>query len=226
MGDRGTWTAGLAGGVSVVSTGIPAGDLGPDDPAADARRHAVVDLPWVLLRQVHGRGVAVVGGPPAPGAVRPEADAAVAPVPGVALAVLTADCAPVALASPEGIVGVVHAGWRGLVAGVVGAAADAMRALGATRLEAALGPCIHPGCYRFGPGDLDVVAAAVGPEVRSTDRGGHPALDLPAGVRAACASAGVDLVAEAGTCTACSPGHWSWRAAADTGRQATVAWRT
>ena len=91
---------------------------------------------------MHGARVVVVEGPG--GAAGEAADAAVATSAGAALAVLTADCAPVALASPEGVLGVAHAGWRGLRAGVVEATVTTMRRLGATRIEAVLGPCVHP----------------------------------------------------------------------------------
>jgi copper oxidase (laccase) domain-containing protein len=141
------------------------------------------------------------------------------------VAVLTADCAPVALASPEGVFGVAHAGWKGLRAGVVEATVQAMRRLGATRIEAVLGPCIHPCCYPFGETDLAGIEERLGPEVRATDRAGHLALDLPAGVRSALRSSGASLAGDARICTACSSGHWSWRRAPTSHRQATVVWR-
>ena len=162
----------------------------------------------------------------APGAANGEAaDAAVCTSAGAAVAVLTADCAPVALASPEGVFGVAHAGWKGLRAGVVEATVQAMRRLGATRIEAVLGPCIHSECYAFGAADLDGIEERLGPEVRATDRAGNPALDLPAGVRSALRSSGATLAGDAGLCTACSAGHWSWRRAPHPRRQATVVWR-
>jgi copper oxidase (laccase) domain-containing protein len=149
----------------------------------------------------------------------------VSAVPGVALAVLTADCAPVAFASPEGVIGVAHAGWRGLIAGVVGATVSAMRRLGATSIVASIGPCIHSECYAFGPADLDAMASVFGPTVRSVTSDGRVALDVPTTVRVAVERAGALLVADAGVCTACSNQHWSWRARQDRHRQATVAWR-
>ena len=113
--------------------------------------------------------------------------------PGCALAVLTADCAPVALASPEGVFGVAHAGWRGLVAGVLERTVDAMRALGATEIGAVLGPCIRAECYEFGPADLDRVAARLGDGVRATTAVGRA---RPRPARRRCgppsAAAGVD----------------------------------
>ena len=194
-------------------------------PDVADRRRSVVDLPWTWLRQVHGAETVVVDGPGHAAGVT--ADAAVTVEAGCALAVLTADCAPVALASPEGVIGVVHAGWRGLVAGVVPAAVTRMRALGATDIDAVIGPCIHAGCYAFGPDVLDAVAARLGDTVRGTTTDGHPALDIPAGVRAALVGAGVDpaAVRDVGTCTACSRRHFSWRARVELQRQATVIWR-
>jgi polyphenol oxidase len=192
-------------------------------PDVAARRRAVVDLPWTWLHQVHGAGVVRVT-QPADGAGT-KADAAVTSTPGCALAVLTADCAPVALASREGVIGVAHAGWRGVAAGVIEATVAEMEALGATAIEAAIGPCIHAECYEFSAPDLDDVATRLGDTVRATTASGAPALDLPAAVRVALARAGVEAVDDAGVCTACSPAHFSWRARQETQRQATVVWQ-
>ena len=151
-------------------------------------------------------------------------DALVSATPGVALCVLTADCGPLALSSPEGVFGAVHAGWRGLVDGVVEQAVERMRGWGATDVTAALGPCIHAPCYEFGVTELDRVAAAYGPAVRGTATDGSPALDLAAGVTAAVTLAGARMVGSVDVCTSCSGGHFSHRARADTGRQALLVW--
>jgi copper oxidase (laccase) domain-containing protein len=171
---------------------------------------------------VHGAEVVLAGPDMARG---PDADALVADDPEVALAVFSADCATVALASPEGVMAAVHVGWKGVLAGVVGRAVDAVRALGATSVFAGLGPCIHAECYEFGPSDLDRVADAVGHKVRATTRWGTPALDLPAAVAAALAWSEAELVAVDGTCTGCSPDHYSYRAAGAVERQALLVWR-
>lgn len=215
---------GLPGGIRVRSTGCPQGDLAGPDPVVEDRRRAVVDLPWTVLDQVHGARVMVVDGPK--GATGEAADGAVTAARGAALAVLTADCAPVAFGSPESVLGIAHAGWRGLRAGIIEATVTAMRRLGATRVEAVLGPCIHACCYTFGSADLDGIAMRLGEPVRAVDREGRPALDLPAGVRAAVHLAGATVVGDAGICTSCSDRHWSWRARGDTRRQATVVWRS
>jgi YfiH family protein len=185
----------------------------------------VVVLRCPGLRLDHGTGVASVRGPADQAGAT--ADAAVTGAAGCALAVLTADCAPVALASPEGVIGVAHAGWRGAVAGVVEATVAAMRELGATDVRAMIGPCIRPGCYAFGEVELGLVADRLGPAVRAVTTTGRPALDLPAAVRAALGRAGVgpDRVVDVGACTACSPAYFSWRAGKDLARQATVIWR-
>jgi polyphenol oxidase len=193
-----------------------------------ARRRALVDGEWTWLRQVHGARVVDVTAPGEHAGA--EADAAVTDVPGVVLCILTADCAPIAFTSPEGVRGVAHAGWKGLADGVVRATVEAMRAKGATDIEAALGPCIHPSCYEFSPADLDVVAARLGEHVRGETSDGRPALDLPGAVRHELAAAGVTLVEDAGTCTACdvdgagAPRWFSHRARGDEERQALVQW--
>jgi YfiH family protein len=178
--------------------------------------------PWTRLRQVHGTEVVVV--PEAGACSGTEADAAVTRRRGAHLAVFTADCAPVAMASDEGVIGIAHAGWKGLAAGVLERTAEAMRELGATRIVAALGPCIHAECYEFGPADLDRIARRLGDAVKGTTAGGQPALDLPAGVGAALGRAGVELVYEDAACTACSTTYYSWRARREDERQATVVW--
>ncbi|MGI8793470.1 MAG: polyphenol oxidase family protein, partial [Acidimicrobiales bacterium] len=133
--------------------------------------------------------------------------------------------APVALASPEGIIGLAHAGRRGRVAGVVDATASAMRALGASSIDAALGPCIHAECYEFSEADLAVVAERLGPTVRAATADGRPALDVPAAVASACDLGGVRLVETSDRCTACDgDGYFSHRARAEPERQALVMW--
>lgn len=214
------------GPAMVAFTAAGGGDMGDPtglDPVVRSRRHAVVDRPWTWLTQVHGAGVIVVDRPG--GSAGATGDGAVSAVPGVALAIVTADCAPVAFASPEGVIGVAHAGWRGLRAGVIEETVSAMRTLGARSVVAALGPCIHHECYEFGPSDLEGMVARFGPAVRAETSDGRPALDLPLAVGVALERSGAVLVGEVGTCTACSQDHWSWRARQDRERQATVVWQ-
>jgi YfiH family protein len=178
---------------------------------------------WCWLRQVHG-AVVVAGDPVTarPRSEPPRADAAVTTRPGVPLVVQTADCVPVALVGDDAV-GVVHAGWVGLLAGVVEAAVTRMRAVGTGAVRAALGPCIHPADYEFGQADLDRVAAALGSSVQARTSEGAPALDLPAAVQAALARAGVTDVLDVDVCTFRSDAHFSYRRDGTTGRQALVA---
>lgn len=218
------------GAATVRFTGRAEGDLGHgggyvtavrDDVAA--RRRAVVDLPWTWLRQVHGDSVVRVDEPGAGSGAT--ADAAVTDQAGAALAVLTADCAPVVLVSPQGWVGVAHAGWGGLLAGVVAGAVKELRALGAEEITAVLGPCIRPECYEFGLHDLVDLTDRFGPSVAARTAAGSPALDLPAAVRVALTEQGVEAVDDVGICTACSDDYFSWRARRETERQAAVVWQ-
>src|SRR5205085_6573345 len=136
---------------------------------------------------------------------------------GLPLAVLTADCAPVALACDDAI-GVVHAGHRGLEHGVIEAAVAALRDIGRGPVRAYLGPCIRPARYEFGAADLARLVARLGPEVEGHTADGRPALDIPAAVRAALRNAGVDVFTDGGVCTASSAEHFSYRRDGVTGR--------
>ena len=192
-----------------------------------ARYAGVCPHPVTWLRQTHGTVVVTVEHPGAHAGLA--ADAAVTRVRGAALAVVTADCAPVVLRDRGGdVVGIVHAGWRGLLDGVVGAAVEAMRAIGSGPIDADLGPCVHAECYEFGVDDLDSLTARFGPSVRARTKIGRPAADLPATVRAALAEHGIALADDGSgrsECTACAAAtYFSHRARADAGRQATIVW--
>jgi YfiH family protein len=203
------------------------GDHVGDDPGAvAANRKLVADAAglidpagWVWLSQVHGNHVHVAtkatGAPP-------EADAAVTATRGLPLAILTADCAPVALACDDAI-GVVHAGHRGLEHGVIEAAVAALGEIGRGPVRAYLGPCIRPARYEFGAGDLERLVARFGSEVAGVTRDGRPAFDVPAAVRIALRQCGVESFADSGVCTAGSTDHFSFRRDGVTGRQVTIA---
>lgn len=197
------------------------GDLRIDaDPGVlRDRRQAIAPGQWTWLRQVHGATVVTVTEPGEHAGA--EADAAVTAVPGAVLAVHTADCAPVLLASADGsVVGAAHAGWRGVVAGVLERTVEEMARLGGTGLRARVGPHIRARCYEFGADELDRVAARCGDAVRSTTGWGTPALDVTAAVRASLAALDVELT-DAGGCTACEPDRlWSHRARGDQARMA------
>jgi polyphenol oxidase len=197
---------------------------------ANRRRVATVlglaGQPWALARQVHSAtilrvdpgppgqgpreatpGRAEAGrlgqGPPEGKPVVGEADGLVTAGPGVVLVVLTADCAPVLLADPgAGVVGAVHAGWRGLAAGVVEAGIAAMAELGADpgACTGLVGPAVGGCCYEVGPDVRDAVGARY-PAALATTRDGRPALDPAAGAAQALQRAGIGRVRVAGECT-------------------------
>lgn len=217
------------GGVSAapydsLNLGVHVGD----DPAAVAenrRRVAEVvgagDL--VVADQVHGTDVVEVVRP-WPGAP-PQADALVTRVPRLALGVLVADCTPVLLAAPaEGVVGVAHAGRKGMAAGVVHALVGAMRDLGARTLVGRIGPSICPRCYEV-PAELREQVAAVVPVARSVTRHGTPSLDVAGGVLEQLAPHCSDVEQVAG-CTAERPDLFSYRRDGVTGRSAGLVWLT
>lgn len=208
-----------------------------DDPAQVERNRALLrdglGLPsaphW--LRQVHGTGVLRFEGPP--GAIgvdaEPTADAAVTSVPGVVLAILTADCLPVVLAARDGgEIGAAHAGWRGLADGMLEATVAAMRTAPG-QLQAWLGPAAGPALYEIGEDvftafvDRDAGAAAA----FNATRPGHWKVDLYALARRRLVGAGVDPAAISGgqLCTLADPQRfYSHRRDRRTGRMATVAW--
>lgn len=200
-----------------------------DDPQAVAGNRARVAAalglaPERLLfaRQVHGAGVVRADGPwvgPEP----PEADALVTREPGLALAVLVADCTPVLLADPDaGVVGVAHAGRRGLVAGVVPALVAVLRELGARRILGRVGPSICGRCYEV-PAPLQREVTAAVPTARAVSRRGTPALDVAAGVMDQLAAHCRDLAWLDGCSREC-PDLYSYRRDRVTGRYAGLAW--
>ena len=224
---RGVFTS-RAGG---TSTGPYAGlDLAlhvGDEPGAVAANRALLaaDLDGaslVFAEQVHGREVAVVTEPA--DAARPGVDALVTTVPGVALVVLAADCLPVLLADPvAGVVGAVHAGRQGLVAGVLQAALVAMRELGARpeAITAVLGPAACGQCYEVPAAMAEEVERHV-PGSRGTTRQGTPSVDLTAGATGLLRAAGLAQVRTAGGCAFEQQQLYSYRRDGRTGRHAGV----
>ncbi|MFI5704419.1 peptidoglycan editing factor PgeF [Streptomyces xanthochromogenes] len=179
----------------------------------------------VWMNQVHGREVAVVDGPFAPG--DPAAvDAVVTGRRGTALAVLTADCTPVLLADPvAGIAGAAHAGRPGMVAGVVPAAVEAMVSLGAdpARIVARTGPAVCGRCYEV-PEPMRAEVAEAEPAAWSETSWGTPAVDVTAGVHAQLAALGVTDIEASPVCTLESLDHFSYRRDRTTGRLAGYVW--
>ncbi len=224
-----------------VSEGPFAGlNLGSDrDDADDAVRRnrrllcdaLGLDAEGVSLgRQVHGAQVRTLDAPSRPGlftgALRgwPEGDGLATRRPGLGVVVLGADCLPVLLwRRDEPAVAAAHAGWRGLVGGVLAAA---VRALGRPeRLGAAVGPGVGPCCYPVSAEVREAFASAFGEAVVRS-----PAVDLAAAARAALVEAGLDpsAVQVVTACTSCEPERfYSYRRDGSAcGRQGGVTWAT
>lgn len=172
-----------------------------ENRARAARALGALPDALVGLTQVHGVDVAEVTRPWAAGH-GPRADAMVTRTPGVALGIVTADCAPVLFVDhAAGVVGAAHAGWRGAVAGVIEATLAAMVAMGARtdRISAAIGPCIAQDSYEVGDDLRDAVlagTAAAARFFRIGERPGHWQFDLPGYCAARLAAAGVAAVAD------------------------------
>lgn len=202
-----------------------------DDPVAVAANRARlvaeigVEPRW--LDQVHGCTVvdaANAGNASEP----PRADASFARVPGVACAVLTADCLPVLFCADDGsVVGAAHAGWRGLAAGVLEAAIEALGAPG-PRLLAWLGPAIGPRAFEVG-GEVREAFVALDPAAAGAfvaHSEGKWRADLYALARLRLASCGVERVFGGDACTfEDSRRFYSYRRDGQTGRMAALIWR-
>jgi hypothetical protein len=160
----------------------------------------------VTLYQVHSAEAVTVTAPwPIP--ENPKADAMATDRPGIALGILTADCAPILLTDPKAcIIGAAHAGWNGALAGVVESVLAAMERLGAKpeRIRAAIGPCISQGAYEVGP---EFERRFVGADANNarffarSPRAGHWQFDLPAYVAQRLKEASVESVEILDVCT-------------------------
>src|SRR5262249_35290047 len=207
-----------AGGVSKGCYASLNGGVGSDDVPEHvaenrARMAAAVGVaaPRLLTAyQVHSRTV-VTAQAPWPLTARPEADGIVTRIPGLAIAVSTADCGPILFADPSaGVIGAAHAGWRGALAGVVEATITAMEACGAARarMVAALGPMIRQANYEVGPefvtpfGNDDQANERFFPRA---GRGGHALFDLAGYIAARVKAAGVGRIDALGRCTYAEP---------------------
>jgi polyphenol oxidase len=168
-------------------------------------------------RQVHGAVVARVEEHDRDGGALAEADGQATASAGVALMVLTADCLPVALAGSNAVA-MVHAGWRGIAAGVLEQGVLSLRELGCgEEISAVIGPGAGACCYEVGP----EVHRALGGEAHTAT------VDLQAAARGRLRAAGVRDVRGVSACTICDERFFSHRREGGlAGRQAGVAWRS
>ncbi|KQP58582.1 peptidoglycan editing factor PgeF [Methylobacterium sp. Leaf112] len=200
-----------------VSDGLYAslnGGLGSaDDPARVTENRSrmctalgVAPENLASLYQVHSAKAVVVEAP-IPHATRPQADAMVTRVRGLALGIATADCGPVLFADAEnGVVGAAHAGWKGALTGVIEATVQGMEGLGARRsgIVAVLGPTIAQAAYEVGPDFIArfrVEAPGCEAFLGAGERPDHAQFDLPGFIAARLAEAGIVQASSLGLCT-------------------------
>ncbi|HRE20666.1 MAG TPA: peptidoglycan editing factor PgeF [Rhabdaerophilum sp.] len=202
------------GGVSQgVYAGLNGGIGSADNPAHVAEnRGRMADYLGVprahllSLYQIHSPKVWVVEEPWVP-QERPQADAMVTTMPGLAIGVGAADCGPILFADPQArVIGAAHSGWKGAIGGVLEATLDAMERLGADRARTivALGPMLSQQNYEVGPEfEAQFLAAdsANARFFRPGARTGYPHFDLPGYIAHRLAAAGAGQIENLGLCT-------------------------
>jgi YfiH family protein len=205
---------GRRGGVSSgIFSSLNCGYGSNDDPALvrenrmRAGRHLGVDHDHVLsVYQIHSPEAVTVTQTWSRDA-QPKADAMATAVPGVALSILTADCAPVLFADAEAkVIGAAHAGWKGALTGVTESAVGAMERLGARRerIVATVGPCITQPSYEVGDEFRTRFLEADAGNAKyfvAGRRAGHWQFDLPGYVRARLSALGLKSVSAIDRCT-------------------------
>lgn len=182
----------------------------------------------LTLYQIHSPNAVVANEPWEQG---PQADAMATNVPGLALGILTADCAPVLFAdSAARVIGAAHAGWKGALTGVIGSVLEKMESLGAdrARISAAIGPCISQDNYEVGPEFIARFTDADKDYSRffvPSDKAGHWRFDLEAYVVHRLQEAGLTNIEPLSACTYAREGDFfsfrraTHRAEKDYGRQ-------
>ena len=205
--------------------------VGDDEAAVHRNRDLVLQAigpqarQLFFLRQMHG--ATVVKASVDRDHLAPEADAVFTDMPGVALGVLVADCAPVLITDPvAGLIGAAHAGRLGLAQGVVPALITEMTRAGAdpAAMRAVVGPAICGQCYEV-PATMRAEVDRSAPGSACLTRTGTPGLDLRAGLRSQLERARVGRIADDSRCTAESGELFSYRRDGTTGRFAGVIWR-
>lgn len=141
----------------------------------------------------------------------PDGDAIVSNSRDLSLGVLVADCAPVALASSEGVFAAAHCGWRGLRAGILENTVKAMAESGATGISAFIGPCIKSECYEFSGPELNEFEALLGRDVVGQTAWGTPSFDMVAAIEKSLRGCNVEKVSVSPDCTGCNEGYFSYR---------------
>ena len=226
MKSRHSWSKTLECGLTakVLSTDSHDGNLSISQPSDQLHltQRKLIDAPWCYLKQVHGGKIIRIRN--SGDSQGEEGDGMISTTSGIPMAIQIADCAPIALICETPVIGIIHAGWRGLLAGIVQNACTVMGELGGHPTTAIVGPCIYPKHYEFGSVELKHMTREFGPTVESETLVGTPALDIPETVKIALRRNNVLDTHFIGDCTASSEKHWSHRVGGDKERQAMIAW--
>jgi polyphenol oxidase len=212
FGRRGGHSTGDFASLNVSETGGDKLALVATNRAETIKTLGLPATALATMTQIHSSKVLMLTERPAPGD-RPEADGVVTALPGVALGILTADCAPILFADPKAaVIGAAHAGWKGALGGVIANTVEAMIALGARRerIVAAIGPTISLVNYEVGP---EFAADLLKRHRDASNRlakpnGGREHFDLPGFVFDQLIEAGVGKVNDLQRCTYVHAKHY------------------
>ena len=205
------------GASSGIYAGLNCGRGSSDDPQAVSENRALVaaamgvDQARLLsMYQVHSSNVIAVDGPME---TMPECDALVTATPGLALGVLSADCAPILFHDPVAqVVAAAHSGWKGTLSGIGANVLDTMEQLGARReqITAVIGPCISQRAYEVGPEFLDRFLDEEPEHARffANGTGDRMQFDLPGFILAHLRAAGIGAASWTGHCTFTDPARF------------------
>lgn len=188
-----------------------------DDESIVVQNRAIADRyfgPVQYMNQVHGNRIAIIE---EQSTEAPTADALITGIPGITLGVMVADCIPLLLQSKE-VVAAVHVGRKGLMNSITPLTLELMREMGASTIQAVMGPSVCGRCYEVSE-DIYQEVIAEHPSAKSTTTQGTLSLDLPKALRHLLTAEAVEVFDEF-TCTVEDPDLFSYRRDGVTGRQA------
>ena len=179
---------------------------------------------WSYLTQVHGVQVLEVTGEH--GVHGEHGDALVTAHEKSVLTVRVADCVPISLISEGGAIAIVHAGWRGLLKGVLEETSNKLNAIKSGKQTAVIGPHIGPCCYEFGRGELDQFIQKFGKSAEASTKMSSNSLNLSAVVERICDEKGIEIIRKDSSCTSClaDTRYWSFRFNSTELRQCLFTW--
>ncbi len=177
---------------------------------------------WSFLTQIHGsKNIEVKENESVLGL---EGDALFTTQERKVLTIQVADCVPIALVSDSGAIAAIHAGWKGLLNGVIENTSEVLQDKSPGDQAAVIGPHIGPCCYEYGRKDLDSFIEAFGASVVGVTDSSTDSLDLMAIVRVILEKRGIEIEYRDGSCTSCDSKFWSYRSNGTQKRQSLLAW--